>query len=92
MPFYDYKCLECQEKFELLLPIAKRKKPEKDPCPSCGVKRVKQVIESSPNVGVDLGKDIHKTSGAFKEVMQRVAEAPGMRGKRSAEFKARYNL
>jgi putative FmdB family regulatory protein len=92
MPFYDYKCLECQEKFELFVPMAKRKKAEKDPCPSCGVKRVKQVIESCPNVGVDMGKDIHKATGAFKDAMQRVAEAPGMSKRRAADFKARYNL
>jgi putative FmdB family regulatory protein len=93
MPFYDYKCSACQECFEEFLPIKQRKKPETKPCPKCGEKRVHQVIISSPNVGVDFGMDIHKAKGGFKDAMQRVADAPGIKGSRRAkELKDKYNL
>jgi len=93
MPFYDYKCLACQNVFEEFLLIKQRKKPETKPCPNCGEKRVQQVIMSSPNVGVDFGMDIHKAKGGFKDAMQRVTEAPGIKGSRRAkELKDKYNL
>ena len=93
MPYYDYKCLACQESFEEFLPIKQRKKPETKPCPKCGEKRVQQVIITSPNVGVDFGMDIHKAKGGFKDAMQRVADAPGIKGSRRAkELKDKYNL
>jgi hypothetical protein len=51
------------------------------------------VIISSPNVGVDFGMDIHKAKGGFKDAMQRVADAPGIKGSRRAkELKDKYNL
>ena len=93
MPFYDYKCSACQGVFELFLPMKQRKKPEVQPCPKCGEKRVQQIILSSPNVGVDLGMDIHKAKGGFKDAMQRVADAPGIKGsKRAKDLKDRFNL
>lgn len=93
MPTYEYRCNACQETFEEFLPLAKRKTPEKKACPCCGEKRVKQVVLSSPSVGVDLGKDIHKATGGFKDAMQKVCDAPGIKNsKRASELKARYNL
>ena len=44
MPFYEYKCLACQESFEEFLPMKQRKKPETKPCPKCGEKRVQQTV------------------------------------------------
>jgi len=93
MPFYDYKCLSCQHAFEEFLPMKQRKKPETKPCTKCGEKRVQQVIVSSPNIGVDYSMDVHKAKGGFRDAMQRVADAPGIKGsKRAKELKDRYNL
>lgn len=93
MPYYEYKCFSCEHIFEEFLPISKRNKPEKKPCSSCGEKKIKQVILSSPNVGVDFGVDIRKANGGFKDAMQRVCEAPGIKGsKRAKELKERYSL
>jgi hypothetical protein len=37
--------------------------------------------------------DIHKAKGGFKDAMQRVADAPGIKGSRRAkELKDKYNL
>ena len=93
MPFYDYKCTACEETFEMFVSMKERKKPETKPCPKCGEKKIKQTILSSPNVCVDLGMDIHKAKGGFKDAMQKIAEAPGIKGSRRAkDLKDRFNL
>ena len=93
MPFYDYKCLACQDVFEEFLSIKQRKKPETKPCPKCGEKRVQQIIVSSPNVGVDFSMDIHNPKSDFKDAMRRVSDAPGIKGsKRAKDLKDRFNL
>ena len=93
MPTYEYKCSSCEYVFEDFLPIAKRTKPTKAPCPSCGEKKVKQAFITLPNIGVDMGVDIHKAKGGFKDAMQRVCSAPGIKGsRREKELKDRYNL
>jgi putative FmdB family regulatory protein len=93
MPYYEYKCLSCQECFEEFNEIQKRKKPESKPCPKCGASRVKQVILTSPNIGTDSNIDIHKATGGFKAAMQKVVDSPGIKGsKRATELKDRYNL
>ncbi len=35
MPFYDYKCHECDYKFEKRLRMDDRNTPELNPCPNC---------------------------------------------------------
>lgn len=42
---YDYKCLECDERFELSFPIGQA--PRKAPCPSCGAESMKLISCSS---------------------------------------------
>lgn len=93
MPNYEYKCFSCEHVFEEFLPIAKRSSPEKKACPSCGEKKVKQVILSCPNIAGEYGKDIHSAKGGFKDAMQRVCNAPGIKGsKKEKELKNRYGL
>jgi putative FmdB family regulatory protein len=93
MPYYDYKCYSCEHVFEEFLKMSERTKPEKKPCPACGEKKVKQAILTSPNVGIDFTVDIHKAKGGFKDAMQRVCEAPGIKNsKRAKQLKDRYGL
>lgn len=93
MPFYDYKCTSCEHVFEQFLPMKKRNQPEKKPCPNCSNKTIKQTILSCPNVGIDYNMDIHRAKGGFKDAMQRVCEAPGIKGsRREKELKNRYGL
>lgn len=46
MPVYEYRCDHCSHYFTEQHKIADRKKPEVDPCPSCGRVAVKQKILS----------------------------------------------
>jgi putative FmdB family regulatory protein len=93
MPTYSYRCQACQHLFEDFLPIKKRKIPETKPCPECGEKRIIQAIIYAPNITIDGSVDIHKATGGFKDAMQKVCEAPGIKGsKRAEDLKSRYNL
>jgi len=40
MPYYDYVCLSCNHTFEENMMIADMDLPTKQPCPSCGKKKV----------------------------------------------------
>lgn len=93
MPTYEYKCEKCDYYFEEFLQIKDRKKPEKKNCKNCGEKKIKQVCMTVPNVSVDSTIDIHKARGGFKDVIQRVAEAPGIKNsKRAKQLKDRYGV
>lgn len=93
MPNYEYKCMNCENVFEHFSLIKDRSKPEKKPCTICGEKKIKQVILTVPFMQMDSRNDIHSAKGGFKDAMQRVTEAPGIKGsKRAKELKERYNL
>ncbi|GAB5046748.1 FmdB family zinc ribbon protein [Thermodesulfovibrio sp. TK110] len=42
MPFYEYKCKECNITFQVLKSISKRDEPEK--CPNCGSSQTERLI------------------------------------------------
>lgn len=42
MPVYDYKCLDCNKDFTLVLKVAEHEK-RKVACPKCKSKNVKQI-------------------------------------------------
>lgn len=45
MPTYEYRCLECDEDFEISCHMAER--DEKAVCPNCGSRKVEAVLTSS---------------------------------------------
>lgn len=95
MPFYDYKCDKCEHSFEEFLALKDRKKPERKKCPSCGEKGcVKQFISGIGGVGVDSNHRIDgNAKGGFRDVMQKVAAAPGIKGSRREQYlKTRYGI
>jgi len=95
MPFYDYKCEKCDHSFEELLKIDERSKPTRRKCPECGEKGcIKQVITGIGGVGVDGNMRIDgNATGAFRDVMQKVTESPGIKGsKREQYYKTRWGL
>jgi putative FmdB family regulatory protein len=45
MPIYEYRCLECGEKFEELVRSMNNHKPEVK-CPECGGRKVEKLLSS----------------------------------------------
>lgn len=92
MPFYDYKCEACDHIFERISKIKDHKKPEKNPCPNCKEKRVKQVILTIPGMAIDTEFQVtNKAKGGFKDAMQKALG--GMKGTKAERFwKNRYGL
>lgn len=45
MPTYDYKCKQCDERFEIMCHLAER--DEKAVCPKCGSRDVEIVLTAS---------------------------------------------
>lgn len=94
MPTYEYKCFACDHTFEQFLTLSERKTPTKKACPSCSLKKVKQVVLSVPGAAVDTSHRIDgKATGQFKDIMQKVSQAPGIKGsKRERALKNRYGI
>ena len=95
MPFYDYKCDKCENMFEEFNKIADRESPTRRKCPSCGEKgSVRQVITGIGGVGVDKNHRIDgNAKGGFKDVMQKLVDAPGIKGSRREQYlKTRYGI
>jgi len=95
MPTYEYKCFACDHTFEQFLKLSERKAPTKKACPSCLAKgKVQQVVLSLPGVAVDTSHRIDgKASGQFKDIMQKVSQAPGIKGSaRERAMKNRYGI
>lgn len=57
MPFYEYQCAECEEKWSVLLTISQRDEVEKTlPCPECGTKGPRRLISGfATNAGAPGG-------------------------------------
>jgi len=79
MPRYDYKCPECEHRFEAFHGFDE----DKPACPNCGEAQVKRVISQAPTVAG--GMDTHAGDGyrASKEQLQDkwTEETPKLRKK-----------
>lgn len=94
MPTYEYKCFACEHTFEQFTTISERKAPTKKACPHCGLKKVSQVVLSLPGMAIDTSHRIDgKATGQFKDIMQKVSQAPGIKGSaRERAMKNRYGI
>ena len=72
MPTYEYECKKCTHRFEELLSMKDRVKPEKKPCPECGEKEVKQGFFTAPVGGFDAKL---KPQSGFKELMDGIKKS-----------------
>lgn len=58
MPIYEYACLDCQEKVEIIMSFSEKERGVKPLCPKCGGTKMAQVFGSfavrgtsrSPNI------------------------------------------
>ncbi|MDP7100879.1 MAG: zinc ribbon domain-containing protein [Rhodospirillales bacterium] len=67
MPFFDYVCQSCGEKFEALVRTDLEKADEKDPCPGCGSDKIEQQVSLFSIRGTKnhyQGKVIDMSSGS----------------------------
>lgn len=60
--FYDYKCTDCEEVFEVRATFAEKEKGLKPECPKCGSKQTKQVF-SALNIGGETTKSAGSSEG-----------------------------
>ena len=93
MPAYDYRCKKCEKVWEEIRKIAEHDEPERLPCPHCGKKKcVLQVVLEAPAMAMDKNHRIDgQARGGFRDVMQKIADSPGVKGGRVAKaIKTRY--
>ncbi|GAB4337509.1 MAG: hypothetical protein Kow0037_20370 [Calditrichia bacterium] len=48
MPLYEYRCRDCEEKFDKLVPYAQSHQQE---CPKCGSQNTEKLISSFATIG-----------------------------------------
>jgi len=71
MPIYEYTC-ECGHEFDDYLPVSKREKPIKSPCPECGENKVsRKVSRATMGVDMDCTPD-KKTGGDWSRLMDKI--------------------
>ena len=63
MPLYEYKCLKCGEKFELLRRINDDDSNVK--CPKCGSSEVKREVSGFASIGGSSSSGVSCGSGRF---------------------------
>jgi len=72
MPVYEYYCDDCGHSFSDVLSVSARNKPTKEPCPSCGEKKVlKGVSETTMGVDMNITPD-KKTGGDWSRLMEKM--------------------
>ncbi len=70
MPYYDYECVECDNKFEEKHSIDERNKPTEKPCSSCGGE-VKMTV-AFPGLADPIRLGLRKPDDGFKDMMKRM--------------------
>ena len=93
MPTYEFQCESCGHRFESFQWADKRLTPTKEPCPTCGEKKVKQGYFTAPGMAMDTNHDINKVhnKGGFADAMERVCQSPAVKGtKYEANLRAKH--
>ena len=76
MPYYDYECEECDNKFEEKYSIDERNKPTEEPCSSCGCKI--KIKVGFPGLADPIRLGLRKPDDGFKDMMKRMKKnVPG---------------
>lgn len=73
MPYYDYGCSSCENRFNKFNKIDNRKLPEDEPCPHCGTNgSVSLLILGAPIPSDSIRLGLKKPDSGFKEVIQKI--------------------
>ena len=74
MPFYDFKCSNCNEIFSVMCSISKRESQE---CPSCKSPKYESHHTAMPAFGDPVRLGIRTVDDGFREVLSRVGSNNG---------------
>lgn len=77
MPYYEYRCKECEERFEEIHSICDRNIPVHLPCPSCGEDAVEHFI-GAPLIVSSVGTNF-KTDDGWKDRLREMKKSAGPR-------------
>lgn len=90
MPNYDYYCPDCQEKFELNVPIAQRDNPDAIKCPHCGSHHhPKREISAVKLQYTELRSALSRAGDGWQEVQAKIMQRQGLREK---NMKGRHQI
>ena len=70
MPYYDYKCTECDNEFEKNLKIADRETPMQTPCEICGGKV--NMVYGKAHIGDPWHHTGKKVDEGFKDRLRQI--------------------
>jgi putative FmdB family regulatory protein len=46
MPFYEFECTQCHERFEMFATLAQKEKGLEPACPSCGSTQARRIFDT----------------------------------------------
>tara|TARA_R100000808_G_scaffold4037_1_gene13556 strand:+ start:242 stop:526 length:285 start_codon:yes stop_codon:yes gene_type:complete len=75
MPYYDYKCKECDHTWEEQQSIDSRNVPRYNPCPSCGTSDNIILVMGTPSFNDPLALGISKPPAHVQDRLKQIKKA-----------------
>lgn len=76
MPIYDYKCKDCNNHFEKMIPMSQHGAVQT--CPLCSGESERAVGAYAPNIGDPVRLGLKKPSDGFRDLLRNIdAKTPG---------------
>ena len=75
MPYYDYKCKECDHTWEEQQSIASRNVPRYNPCPNCGTSDNIILVMGTPSFNDPLSLGIAKPPAHVQDRLKQIKKA-----------------
>jgi len=86
MPFYDFKCSDCESIFSVSCRIADRESQE---CPSCKSKKYESYHTAMPAFGDPVRLGIRTVDNGFREVLSKIGSFNGRQANLSDKLSRR---
>lgn len=85
MPIYDYRCKECETRFEKSVPMKDFKQQQE--CPACGAASERTVGAYAPAIGDPIRLGIKKPDQGFRDLLRRIDQkTPGSTLKNNSSY------
>ena len=88
MPYYDYKCKECDHTWEEQRTISARNVPKYEPCPECGTSEDIVLLMGAPSIGDPVQLGIKRPPAHFRDRLRQIENNYSKPGGQS--LKSRY--